>query len=103
MLLGWPHEGQRSPFPLERMFVEELDAAQCDGAGAAGGVLDVLEVEEVVAQFFLCDPFWGLMVMFRQLAHGLDIHLLSPFGQASEPKLLDHALTQWGHGYTSCT
>ena len=35
VLLGWPHEGQDGPFPLESTFVEELDAAQRDGAGAA--------------------------------------------------------------------
>jgi hypothetical protein len=35
VLLGWPHEGQGSPFPCERMCVEEREAAECHGAGAA--------------------------------------------------------------------
>jgi len=41
VLLGWPHEGQCGPFPLERMFVEECDAAQRDGAGAAAAILNL--------------------------------------------------------------
>lgn len=35
VLLGWPHEGQRGPVPLEGMVVEELDAAEGNRAGAA--------------------------------------------------------------------
>lgn len=49
-LLGGLHEGQRGPCPLERMCGEAWEAAQRDGAGAAGVVRDLLAREEGVAQ-----------------------------------------------------
>ncbi len=101
--LGGPHEGQRGPFPLARLCVEERDAAPCDGAGAARGVLDVLEGEAVVTPCVLRDPGRGRRVMCRQWAHGPDIHLLGPLGQAAELEVLEHAWAQWGHGSPSCT
>src|SRR2546428_290963 len=73
-----------------------------DGTGRTGGVFDVLEVQEVVPQFSLRDALRGLVVMICQLADGPDIHLLSPLRQAAELKVLDHSLTQWGHGDISC-
>ena len=37
------------------MLVEKADAADGDGHGVAGVVLEVLEVEEVLTKFFLRD------------------------------------------------
>jgi hypothetical protein len=103
LLCPWGSDkGQRGPFPLKGLLVEDLDAAECHGARAAGVVLDILEGEEVVAECFLRDPLRGLMGMFRSLTHGPDIHLLGAFGHSSELEILDHPLAQWGHGYTSC-
>jgi hypothetical protein len=66
-------------------------------------VLDVFEVEKVLTQFFLSNMLWGLVIVFGKLPHGPDIALLGSRGQASELEVVDHALAQWGHGYTSCT
>jgi hypothetical protein len=93
VLLGGPHKGQRRPRPLEGMLVEKRDAAQRDGAGAACVVLDVLDVEAGGAQFFRRNLRRGLVLMVCQLAHGPDIHLLGPLGQAAELQVCDQALT----------
>ena len=41
--------------PLERLLVEELDAAQRDGGGGAGDLLLVRQVEQVLAQILLAE------------------------------------------------
>jgi hypothetical protein len=66
-------------------------------------VLDVLEIEEVITEFFLRDTVRGLVVMLRQLADSPDIHLLGPFREASELQVFDHPSAQLSHGDTSCT
>jgi len=64
-------------------------------------MLDVLEEEKVLAQFFLGDQVGGLVIVFRQLPHGPDVTFLRAFGQAFKLETLDHSLSQFGHGYTS--
>jgi hypothetical protein len=85
------------------MFREDLDATQRDGTRTAGVVLGVLEVEEGVTQRFFRDAVGGLMIVFSKLPHSPAIAHLGPRGQASELKVLAHALAPWGHGYTSWT
>jgi len=40
------------PFPSKCPFKEELDPAQGNGAGIAGGMFFILEEQEILAQFF---------------------------------------------------
>jgi hypothetical protein len=84
------------------VLIKELDAAQGDGTGTARVLLDVLEIEAVVTEFFLRDAVGGRVVMLRQLANSSDIPLLGPFGQAFELQVFEHALAQVRHGDTSC-
>jgi hypothetical protein len=56
LFLAWgANKGKGRPFSGERMLEEKLDPTQCDGAGAAGVFLDMLEVEEILSAFFLGD------------------------------------------------
>jgi hypothetical protein len=103
-LFPWgSEECQRGQFLVQGVFIEKLDAAQGHGTGTARVVLDVLEIEEVVTEFFLRDAVGGLVLVLRQLADGPDVHLLGPCGQASVLQVGDHPLAQLSHGYTSCT
>lgn len=103
LLLPWgADKGQRGPCPLQRLFVEAREAAPGDGTGRAGVVLDVCEVEEVVAQCLLRDPVRGLVVMVGQLTDGPDIHLLRAFREAAKLQIVDHPWTPWGHDDTAC-
>lgn len=103
LLLPWgTDKGEGRPFPFEGRLVEELDAAEGNGTGRAGVVFDVLDIQERVPELFLSHLGRRLVVMFGQLAHGPDIHLLGPLRQTAELKVFDHPLTQWGHGDTSC-
>ena len=52
------------------MLVEELDAAQPNRECAERRLLVVLEVEQVLAQFFFVDTIGGLALVLRQLPHG---------------------------------
>ena len=58
--------------------LRELDAAPHDGAGTARIFLDLLEREEILAEFF-CGALDGKLVrMFSQLADGPDLRLSGP-------------------------
>jgi hypothetical protein len=102
LFLAWgANKGEGRPLSGERMLEEKLDPAQGDGARAAGVLLDMLEVEEILSELFLGDQGRGFVIVLRQLAHGSDVHLLSPFRQAPELETFDHSLSQCCHGYTS--
>jgi hypothetical protein len=104
LLLPWgTDKGQRRPCPLEGLRIKKRAPTQGDGPGRTGVVLDVLEVEAVIAPCCLRDPVRGLVVMVRQLAHSPDIHLLGPLGQAAALEVFEHALTKRGHGSPACT
>ena len=89
------------PVSVEGGREEELDAAQCNRARAPRVLLDMLEGEEILSEFFLGDHVWGCVIVLSQLAHGPDVHLLRTLRQAPELKALDHSLAKLGHGYTS--
>jgi len=55
LLAGCPHKGQGGPRALEGVLVDERDTAQGNGAGTPRRVLDVLAIEEGVAEFFFGD------------------------------------------------
>jgi hypothetical protein len=56
LFLAWrSHKTQGGPVAVEGLLEEELDAASRDRARTAGVLLDMLEVEEVWAEFFLTD------------------------------------------------
>ena len=64
-------------------------------------MLDVDDVEEVLAEFFLGDQVGRLVIMFGELADGSGVGLLSPLRESSELKTLDHFLPKFCHSYTS--
>ncbi len=82
------------------MLIEELDAAYCDGGSGPRVMLDILEKEEVVSEFFVRDEVRGLVVMLGELTDGSDVAFLSAVGVSSELKRL-WSLAKFGHGYTS--
>jgi hypothetical protein len=93
LLLPWgADKGEGGPFPFQGLFVEERDAAQRNGARAPRVVLDVLEGEEIVTQFFLRNMLRGFVVVLSQLPYSSDITLLGPCGEASELEVFEHAL-----------
>ena len=85
------HQLERGQRTLEGVLVEELQAAQGDGGAAAGPVLDVLDVEKVLPQFFVADLIRRLVIVLGQLADGPDIHLLGACRHATQLQVFDHA------------
>jgi hypothetical protein len=63
LLPMWTHQLEDRPFSLERVLVEELDAAQPLREGACRNLFLVLKVEKVLAQFFLTDLVWGSVIV----------------------------------------
>ena len=75
------------------MFIEEFDTTQDDGAGGSGPLPDISVVQEVVAEFLLCDLIRGLSVMHCELPYRSDIGILRPLGHPAQLHVLDHAFT----------
>ena len=86
---------------VESVLEEKLDAAQGNGDAAAGVILDILDVEEILSKFFLGDQIRGFVKVLRELSNGADVAFLSTFGEAPELKSLDHLLAKFSHRYTS--
>ena len=86
------------PVPSDRIFIEELDAAYSDGAGAPCPLLDVFEVEEIVAKFLFGDQVGGFSIMLGQLLYGANIPVLGESAHSPQLKVLDHAFSKVSHG-----
>ncbi len=89
-----PDHFEDRPLAFEGLLVEELDTAQGDGDTGARPLLEVLDVKEIVAQFFFGDLVRRLVVMLGELAYGTDLHLLCALGQAGKLQVFDQAAAQ---------
>jgi len=99
LLLPWrARETEEGPLSTEGGFEEELDAAQRDGEARAGEVLDVDEIEEVLAELCLGDPIEWFAQMRGELADCVDVGFLGPCGETPKLHILDHATAEWRHG-----
>ena len=65
---------------------------------ALGDAPHVTQVDEVVAQLTLVEPVGREAEMGGQLPHSSDVGLLRARGKPSELHVLDHALSEFGHG-----
>jgi len=62
-----------------------------------GEVLDVGEVEEVLAELVLLELVGGAVEVCRELADGADVGLLGARGEPPELQIFEHALAEWRH------
>ena len=95
-LLG-PGDIQDRPSPSERLFVEELDAAECDGVSRASNRLDGGQVDEIVADLLLRQLVWGLVEEAGKLGHSLGVGTYGGVGVAAKLEVFDHPLAQGCH------
>ena len=77
-------ETQGGSGALQRLLVEEPDAAQRDGGRGAGDLLVVRQVQEVLAQLLLSEAIGAGVKMLGELTDGGDVALLGPCGQPPE-------------------
>ena len=94
LLAGRPDQPQGGPWALKRLLVEELDPAQGDGSGGAGGLLLVGQVQKVVAEMFPGELVRTGAIVFGQLADGGHIALLGSCREPPQLHTLNHPLTQ---------
>jgi hypothetical protein len=91
-LPGRASDVEDTPLALERLLVEELDAAQGNRDGSSLELALVLEVEEVAAKLFFVDLLRGSSVVLGELPDTRDVGLLGSLGVAGELEVVDHAL-----------
>lgn len=91
-------EVEQVPLLRERLFEEELDAAQGDGEAGTGVVFYVCEVEEVGAQILFGEKVGRLVEVGGECPDGMQVRLLGPCGEAPKLHILGHALSKRRHG-----
>jgi hypothetical protein len=84
---------KRGKLSLERFIAEELDAADGDRRSGSRVLLDILDVQQILSEFFLSDEVGRLVVVLGELADGSHIAFLSSLRHPSELKTLDHSLS----------
>ena len=92
------NEQECRPITLDGVFKEKCDATQSNSAGASAPLFDILAVQEIISQIFLCHPARGFVEMIAQLANGADMKRLSAFAAASKLQILYHTTTQGCRG-----
>jgi hypothetical protein len=91
-LTRWASDIEDTPLLLECLLVEELDAAERHGDGAALELPLVFEIEEVAAELLFIDEVGGSREVLRELADAGYVGFLGSFGVASKLEVVDHAL-----------
>jgi hypothetical protein len=74
------------------MLIEELDLTEHYRAGATRYLLDILEVEKILAQFLLADFVLWLPVILCQLSYSAQIPIMGLLRKSPQLHILDHAL-----------
>ena len=92
---GWPNPAMAGPLPLEGFFVEELNTVARRAACPFGVGFEILEI---LAQFFIGNCVWWLVVMPGQLTHGVHVKPLLALRHAATLHVCDHAAAQFGGG-----
>jgi hypothetical protein len=72
-----------------------------DLRGSSRVLLDILDVQKVLSEFFLTDEVGRFVTMVGKLAHRPNVSFLRLLREPSKLKTLDHSLSQFGHSYTS--
>jgi hypothetical protein len=85
---------------LEREWVEELDAAQGNLRRGCRDTQFILQVQEVLSQFFYIDSIGGFLMVLCQSAHSAQVGFLHISRHASRLQVFNHAFSKSSHGYT---
>ena len=88
---------EHGPLPRERLLIEELEATERDGVGAAGDLLDSAQLEQVLPDLVFRELVGGGMIEPGQLCDGMDVGLDRTIGVAAELEVVDHALAERCH------
>jgi len=91
-LLWCPHEVEKRPRSLERVFIQKRDGTQDHRAGTAGKVFLIAEGEEILAELFRGELIRRQVEVPSEAVDGAEIGLLRSWGQATELHGLDHPL-----------
>jgi hypothetical protein len=90
--------GEQRPIAIKRPRIEEADSAMIGLEGATCNTALIPEMEEIGANILLAEHIGRAHVMGSEPADRLDIDVPGPLGKAGKPHVVDHTLTQRGHG-----
>jgi hypothetical protein len=90
--------GEQRPIAIERPRIKEADPAVIGFEGTTRDTTFIPQMEEIGANLLLAEHVGRAHVVGGEPADCLDVHVLGPRGETSKPHVIDHTLTQRGHG-----
>jgi len=98
LLAPGPDQVEQLPVALQRPFIEELDPAQRDRETRRREVLDVGQVEEILAKILLPEVSGRSVEVGCKMVDGAHVGLLRALGEPTKLHVIEHPLAQWRHG-----
>ena len=92
--------GEQRPIAIERPRIKEADPAVIGFEGTTRDTALIPQMEEIGANLLLAEHLGRAHVVRREPADCLDVHVLGPLGETGKPHVIDHTLTQRGHGHS---
>jgi len=92
--------GEQRPIAIERPRIKEADPAVIGFEGTTRDSALIPQMEEIGANLLLAEHLGRAHVVRREPADCLDVHVLGPLGETGKPHVIDHTLTQRGHGHS---
>src|SRR5262245_52352185 len=90
--------GEQRPVAIERTRIEEADAAVIGLEGPACATALIAQMQEIGAHLLLAEQVGRALVVGREPADCLDVDVPGPLGKAGKAHVIEHTLTQRGHG-----
>jgi hypothetical protein len=90
--------GEQRPVAIERTRIEEADAAVIGLEGPARNTALIAQMQEIGAHLLLAQLVGRALVVGHQPADRLDVDVPGPLGKAGKAHVIEHTLTQRGHG-----
>src|SRR5205807_1424790 len=88
----------QGPIAIKRPRIEEADPAMIGLEGATCNTALITEMEEIGANLLLAEHIGRALVVGSEPTDRLDVDVPGPLGKAGKPHVVDHTLTQRGHG-----
>jgi hypothetical protein len=90
--------GEQRPIAIKRPRIKEADPAVIGLEGTTRNTALIAQMKEIGANLLLAEHIGRAHVVGGEPADGLDVDVPGPLSKTGKPHVVDHTLTQRGHG-----